>query len=168
SKTSIFPTNGGGGLKSFSGPVNSGDLVLLNLYFTANGQVEMLALDQNTEAQASETFSTEGATYFAGSPNAAANAQGFFTGLMTEWYHAKPYYGDESQVTYSDNSFNLSSAWMWMDEWQPPNGPTQFASSIQVTYLSNPTQLQSFSSNGATEYSSAYQFITGSIINQMT
>jgi uncharacterized repeat protein (TIGR02543 family) len=55
-----------------------------------------------------------------------------------------------------------------MDEWQPPNGPTQFRSYVQVTYLSNPTQLQSFSSNGATEFSSSYEFITGSIGTQMT
>ncbi|MGI0085311.1 MAG: hypothetical protein ACREBQ_09540 [Nitrososphaerales archaeon] len=30
---SIFPTNGGGGVASFSGAVNQGDTVLLNLYF---------------------------------------------------------------------------------------------------------------------------------------
>jgi hypothetical protein len=78
SGNSIFPSNGGGGLSSFSGPVNQGDTVLLNLSFTATGQVEMLASDQNTGAQAYETYSAQGATYFAGTPSAAVNAQGFF------------------------------------------------------------------------------------------
>ena len=38
----------------------------------------------------------------------------------------------------------------------------------QVTYSSNPTQLQSLASHGATEYSNANEFITGSIVQQMT
>ena len=42
--TSIDPTNGGGGLEHFSGTVNSGDLVLLNLYFKS-GVVYMYAKD---------------------------------------------------------------------------------------------------------------------------
>jgi hypothetical protein len=163
---SIYPTNGGGGLESFSGTINSGDLVTLELYFN-NGIVYMSAKDLNTGAVANANYTDSHTTEFLGL-SSPSNGHGFFSGLMTEWYHVNPYYGDEAEVTYSDNSFNLSSAWMWMDEWQPPNGPTQFYSYIKVTYLSNPTQLQSLSSNGTTEFSNTYQFITGSIVNQMT
>jgi hypothetical protein len=168
SGNSILPTNGGGGLLSFSGPVNQGDSVALNLYFTNSGQVVMLAKDQNTGAYASETYSAEGATFFEGSPYSTANSNGFFTGLMTEWYHSSPYYSNEQKVTYS-SSFALSSAWMWIDEFSCSgiscsNTTALFSDSTTspISY-SNPTQLQEFSSNGATEYSDAYEFITGSL-----
>jgi hypothetical protein len=164
---SIYPTNGGGGLESFSGPVNSGDLVALELYFT-NGTVYMYAQDLNTEAFSQVTFSDNQTTEFIGLSSSWVNSNGFFTGLMTEWYHVNLYNGDEYPVTYSDNTFGLSSAWIWMDEWQPPNGSTQYIDGTQVAYLSNPTQLQYFSYKGANEFSSAYEFITGSIGTQLT
>jgi uncharacterized repeat protein (TIGR02543 family) len=153
----VSPSGGGGGLKAFS-PVNSGDLVLLYLYFN-NGIVYMYAKDWNTSAVSYVTYPDSHTTEFVGGLGSQ-----FFTGLMTEWYHVSPYYGDESTVNYTDSGFALSSGWMWMDEWQPPNGPTQCPlNPTQVTYSSNPTQLQYFYSNGATEYSSAYQFTTGSM-----
>jgi hypothetical protein len=155
----IFPTQGGGGLLSFSGPVNQGDTVLLNLYFTSTGQVEMVASDQSTGATASEVYSAQAATDFVG---AFSNPNGFFTGLMTEWYHNESYYGSEQQVVYSDYGSSISSAWMSIDEWDPQTGQTLFADTTPspVTY-SNPTLLQPFSSHNATEASDAYEFITG-------
>ncbi len=168
---SIYPTNGGGGLKPFSGTVNSGDLVLLNLYFNS-GNVYMFAKDWNTGASAYVTYADSQTSSFSGSLSSPSN-NGLFSGLMTEWWHVNPYTGDETQVTYSDYSLGLSSAWMWMDETAPSNpswsGAWSTSTAGPVTYSSsNPTQLQSLSSHGATEYSSAYQFITGSIVQQMT
>jgi hypothetical protein len=61
---SIDPASGGG-LSSFSGTVNEGDTVLLNLYFSG-GNVVMLAYDYNTGASAEQTFSQEGSSYFVG------------------------------------------------------------------------------------------------------
>jgi hypothetical protein len=165
SGNSIFPAGGGGGLSPFSRSVNQGDTVLLSLYFSSNGQVEMLALDQNTEAQAGETYSAKGATYFVGTLLTPANSQGFFTGLMTEWYHTDQYYGNEQKVVYSAYGFSISSAWMWIDEFNAQNKSQMLffdQTSSPVSY-SNPTQMQKFSSHGATEYSDAYQFITGSL-----
>ncbi len=167
---SIFPTVCCTGLLTFSGPVNQGDSVALNLYFTNSSQVVMLALDQNTGASASETYSAEGATYFAGSPSSTANSNGFFTGLMTEWYHPAAYYGNERKVTYS-SSLALSSAWMWIDEYSPPCcSNTQFfdSTSSPVSYASNPNQLQEFTSNGATEYGDAFEFVTGQLYYALT
>jgi hypothetical protein len=88
---------------------------------------------------------------------------------MTEWYHANPYSGDETKVTYSSN-FGLSSAWMWMDEYNPYNlgwsgnwTVYDWSGVLPTYYFLTPTQLQSFSSHGTTEISNAYEFITGSL-----
>ena len=165
--SSVFPLNGGGGLQEFSGVVSQGDVVVLNLYFSSTGRVVMLAQDKNSGAYASETYSGEGATYFVGSSSSTANPNGFFTGLMTEWYHPSPYYGNEAGVTYS-SSFALASAWMWVDEFGCPDASCSTQTVIFSDYTpspvsySNPTQLQVLSSHGATEYSNAYTFITGS------
>ncbi len=164
SGNSIFPIVCCGGLLSFSGPVNEGDVVALNLYFTSSGQVVFLAKDYNTGAYASETYSAEGATYFTGLDQ-TANSYGFFTGLMTEWYHPSAYYGGEQEVTYS-STFALSSAYMWMDEFESngqTNGTLLFSAGSGLLSYSDPTQLQAFSSNGATEYSDAYEFLTGAL-----
>jgi len=167
---SVFPSAGGGGLLTFSGPVNDGDTVTLNLYLTNSSSVTMLAVDQNTGASASESYSAEGATEFVGLPSSPGNSNGFFTGLMTEWYHPSPYYGDEQSVSYS-SSIALSSAWMWIDEYSPPCcSNEQFSASTPspVSYTSDPTLLQPFTSNGATEYSDAYQFVTGTTASQIS
>ncbi|HME19142.1 MAG TPA: hypothetical protein VKF15_05370, partial [Nitrososphaerales archaeon] len=170
---SIFPLFGGG-LGNFSGTVNQGDTVALNLYFTNSSQVVMLAKDQNTGAFASREFSAEGATYFVGSPFGFSDSNGFFTGLMTEWYHPGAYYGDEQKVTYSTD-FALSSAWMWIDEFECSGTACSIMTSLfssstpSPVQYSNPSQLQTFSSNGAHESGDAYEFVTGAIsIGRMT
>jgi hypothetical protein len=166
---SIFPVTGGGGLLVFSGTVNQGDSVSLNLYFDSTSRnVVMLATDRNTGASASETYDAKGATRFVGNPSGTANSNGFFTGLMTEWYHPSEYLGDEQKVTYV-SGFALNSAWMWIDEFSCSNSnctttTLQFASATNGPVLYTiPNQLVSFSSNGANEYSNAYSFITGSL-----
>jgi hypothetical protein len=164
---SIFPTDGDGGIAAFSGPVNDGDVVTLNLYFSNSSQtVVMLADDTNTGASASEVFSNMGATYFTGLPDAVANSNGYFTGLMTEWYHGVPYYANEAEVIFSNPSYALSSAWMWMDEFDANNFQGIFSAntSAPVSYT-DPSKLQEFSFNGTTEYSDAYEFVTGALTN---
>lgn len=157
---SVYPTSGGGGIESFSAPVYSGDLISLSIY-SNSGVVYMTAYDWNTTAVAYVFYSNSGTTDFVGG---MSNGNGFFSGLMTEWYHVNPYYGDEDVVNYTENNTPLSSGWMWMDEWQPPNkNSILFNPEESVTFSSNPTQLQRYSSNGATIYGSAYQFTTGSI-----
>jgi len=169
SGSSIFPSNGGGGLLTLSGPVNQGDSVLLSLYFTGNGLVVMRVLDWNTGASAKETYQAEGATYFAGSQYSASNSKGFFTGLMTEEYHTAPYYGNEAPVRYTNPHFALLSAWMWIDEFMCLNTSCSLTNVLfqgstngPVTY-SNPSQLQGYSLDGATEYSDAYGLVTGNL-----
>jgi parallel beta-helix repeat protein len=154
----IFPTSGAG-LKNFSGPVNDGDNVLLSLYFSS-GNVVMYAFDWTTGASATSTYTAVGASYFQGQSGSSSGAHGFFTGLMTEWWHPNAYYGGEAQVVYKDTAFALSSGWFWADEWVPPNGPIEFSNDEYILF-SIPTQLQYFSTNGASEAASGYLFITG-------
>ncbi len=165
---SIFPADGSGGLLNFSAPVNANDSVNLALSFSG-GNVTMTGFDWATKASASESFSAEGATYFTGDPSSPSNAEGYFTGLMTEQYHADPYYGNMQEVTYSESSFAFSSAWMWIDEYNSVSGITLFSDqTISPVSYASATQLQSFSSNGATEYSDAYGFITGLLTGTTT
>jgi hypothetical protein len=163
---SVFPAGGGGGLLGFSGPVNPGDSVSIQLHF-ASGQVVMLASDRNTGANASVSYSSEGASSFVGLPGNTANYNGYFSGLMTEWYHASLYTGDEQKVIYNSSS-PVSSAWMWIDEFGCTNSNCTTRSSVFFHYTpvpvkyTDPTFLVAFSAGGATEFSDAYAFITGS------
>jgi hypothetical protein len=164
---SIFPANGQGGLVAFSGPVNDGDVILLNLNFSSSSHsVVMLAEDMITGATASETYPSEGATYFVGLPFSFANQNGFFTGLMTEWYHGVPYYANEGEVIYYNHAYALSSGWMWMDEFNAQTFQEVFSAntSTPISYT-NATKLQEFEFNGTTEYSDAYEFVTGALTN---
>ena len=167
SGNSIFPTSGHGGVQAFSGPVNAGDIILLDLYFSSSSQnVTMLAEDMNTRATVTQSYSSMGATYFVGLPDSVSDHNGFFTGLMTEWYHGLPYYANEAEVIYSDHAYQLSSAWMWMDEFNARTFQSIFSAntSAPVSY-SNPGKFQEFTFNGTTEYSDAYELITGSLVN---
>ena len=165
---SVFPTNGKGGLLVFTGQVNQGDTVLLNLYFSATYGVVMHAEDENTGAYASETYSAEGATSFLGNSSSVTNSNGFFTGLMTEWYHPDAYLSNEQEANYS-SSFALSSAWMWIDEFECSGTSCSnitdlfSASTSSPVSFADPTQLQEFFTHGATEFSDAYEFITGAV-----
>lgn len=166
---SVFP-RGGAGLSPFTGPVYSDDSILLDLNFSS-GNVIMQAQDWNTGATAQATYGASGATYFSGLTT-PANSNGFFTGLMTEWYHADPYLGGEAAVTYSNYNSSLSSAFMWMDEYDPSNlswtGSWSAYTPAPVQYSPDLYQLQTFSSHGATECSNAYELITGSSIHDVS
>jgi hypothetical protein len=158
---SIFPSNGGGGLQAFSGAVNNGDTVLLSMYFSPALGVVMSAKDYNTGASASQTYSSEGASEFIGLTS-SSNSNGFFTGLMTEWYHASAYYSNEAKVVYSNSTFGLSGGIMWADEFTVPNLQPLFGQELTYTFQ-EPLLAQGFSSNGVTAYANAYVFVTGTM-----
>ncbi|HUI00428.1 MAG TPA: hypothetical protein VLX56_02220 [Nitrososphaerales archaeon] len=161
---SVFPSNGGAGLVGFSKAVHSGDNVLLSLTFSA-GTAQMLAQDWNTGATAKATFSSEGATTFVGTDSNPSNSNGYFSGLMTEWYHVVPFSGNVGKVTYTDSGFALSSAWMWIDEFDTstPNSPLFINQTQGPVQFTTTDQIFPFASHGITMYGSAHQFITGQI-----
>lgn len=142
--------------------MNSGDRVLLSLTFTGT-TVQMLAQDWNTGATAMTTFSSEGSSSFVGLPTYGANSDGFFSGIMTEWYHATVYTGNEGEVTYTNNAVAISSAWMWIDEFDSAASDMPiFVNQTQTPVsFANQGQFYSFAAGGATIYGSAHQFITG-------
>lgn len=164
---SIFPADGQGGVEAFSGPVKAGDIILLDLYFSnATNSVVMLADDTNTGASASETYPSMDGTYFVGLPGFVANSNGYFTGLMTEWYHGLPYFTNENSVVYFNPRSDLTSAWMWMDEFDANNNATVFASNTTSPIsFTDPSALQEFSFNGTTEFADAFEFVTGALSN---
>jgi len=158
---SIFPSSGSGGLIDFTGNVYPGDLVWLSLYFTQDDQeVVMRAQDLNTGAYASETFGAEGADQFVGLTNGKANAEGFFTGLMTEECHVNPYYGSQEEVVYSEEGFQLTSAWLWADEFNLQTKSTVFTACTQSP-IPLSSKLYAFESNGALALANSTTFITG-------
>jgi len=162
SDTPVYPPIGGSGLENFSATVNSGDSVLLSLTFTGS-TVQMLARDWNTGATAQTNYSSFGSTSFVGSPRGPSNFQGYFTGLMTEWYHVAPYSGNEGGVTYTNNAVALSSAWMWIEEFDTGSsgaGPNLFHNETLTTFA-NDRQVYPFYADGATMYVSAHRFTTG-------
>ena len=156
---SVYPSGGGGGLGNFSDMVNNGDLVLLELSFS-NGQVFFHAHDWNTGAEADQSFPAFGSKFVGLRFSSGAN--GFFSGLMTEWYHEDPYYGSEVGVTYSNSTTPLNSATLWVDEFNANTSTTLFGSSHTYAF-SSPDQLRPFSLEGATENADAYIFVTGSL-----
>ncbi len=158
---SAYPASGSG-LGTFSKAVHSGDSMLLSLTFIGTA-VQMLAQDWQTGAVAKTSFSSEGASSFVGNPSNPSSNQGYFTGIMTEWYHVGEYTGSEGKVTYTNTAVALNSAWLWADEFQAGStGGDVFSNRTQtpVTFT-NAQQLYPFVSNGAAVYGSAHQIITG-------
>lgn len=157
-RTEIYPKGGGAILVSIS--VNQGDSVQLELYFSG-GNVVMYVRDWNTGASASENYTAEDATFFEGNTSGKANGHGFFTGLMTEECHPSAYYGGEQFVTYSNSLISLSSARLWIDEYNKTTNQTFFNACSPLIVFDNYHQLHEFSANGTTEYADAYVFSTG-------
>jgi hypothetical protein len=156
----VDPTKGAG-LGAFSGVVNSGDTVLLSLNFS-RGSVVMRAQDWNTGAAAQTSYSGEGALAFVGDAFAPVSSHGFFTGLMTEWYHSAAYTANEGQVAYTNANVALTSAWMWIDEFDTSTtAPALFDNQTKSPVTISDDQVYPFAAEGATMYISAHRFVTG-------
>ena len=161
--TSIYPTGGGTGLLTLSGPVNEGDIVLLNLYFK-NNSVVFLVKDWNTGATGSTTFPAYGADKFVGNPY-STSTDGFFTGLMTEWYSTDSSFPIQQPVTYSPYGAITSPAWLWADEFycsQPCYQKSGITSNVSSTYYypTSPHYL-TLSPGSTVEYTDDAVFVTG-------
>ena len=139
----------------FSGAVNPNDTVELSLSFKDDAVVAS-ARDLNTGASASANYPAYGATSFAGSQaqQSPSATRGYFTGLMTEWYHVSPNYtGPEQEVTYSGTT-TITSATLGVTEWNfTTSAPVPVFSSaandgIPIDFGKQPNQLQQFTLDG--------------------
>ncbi|MEM3857085.1 MAG: hypothetical protein QXI37_01100, partial [Thermoprotei archaeon] len=162
--TPIFPS-GQGGVADFNGAVNNGDEVLVRLVLNrSTGKVYMSARDLQTGASAAVSYSSFGASTFVGSPYYKSNSKGFFTGLMTEWYHVSPFYGAEHEAVYSEGPGHLSSGWLWVLEFNVSSDQLLFYDQTPFPLIFNPpSDLHEISDDGATEYANATTLVTGAI-----
>jgi len=140
--------------------VNSGDTVGLSLSFqTGTGMVMMYAEDYNTGANSSHSYTAGGGTIFTGSSNARNTRTP--TSLMTEWYHPSPSETSMKQVTYLESSTPVSSAWICIGEYVPPNPNSLVYNQCTGSALTLTSQMQQYSYHGLNTYASQFGFQTG-------
>lgn len=150
------------GGRSVSGPiiipmiVVPGDTVNLTLRFSGSNVV-MSASDPARSMNQSTAYSAEGASNFTG-----GISSGWFTGVMTEWYHAQAYYGGEQPVTYNASTpisdHGTATVTLGIDEYAQSGGT--------VFYETDPVEITCpcsypFSYEGATVEVGPTNFTTG-------
>ncbi len=156
--TSIYPSLASG-MEVVATNVVQGDVVLLSLFFH-DQLVAMSVHNWRTNSTYTRSYDAFGSALFIGLPRIYSQ-HGFFTGLMTEEYHASPYFGPEQTEIYS-SAIALSSALMWMDEYNALNHKLVFNYSTSLISYNNPSEYHYLSGSGTGEASNGYFFITGS------
>jgi hypothetical protein len=158
----------------FTGLVNSGDVIEITLSINSN-RVLASALDLNTSATDSTSYPARSATTFVGSqaqksqPRFSFATQGYFSGLMTEWYHVTSNYTgtDERSVVYSESTAGISSGTLGVGEWNfTTNTPTSVFSAVAnngnpIDFTAKPDNLQTLTLVGFTLSADSYEFETG-------
>ena len=157
----------------FSGTVRQNDIVELSINFTG-GKVVLSGRDLNTSAVASTNFPANRANTFVGLQEQQSRSrfsfatQGYFTGLMTEWYHVRPTgEGPGIEAKYTKTGTPISSATLAIGEWNFTGAnPTSVFSGVAnngypVDFSGAPNQLQQFSYNGLVASADAFEFVTG-------
>src|SRR6266571_3139198 len=137
--------------------VNQGDTVRLSLSFSGSSVV-MGALDYNTGASSSHSYTAGGGSIFKGSSSSRATRTP--TSLMTEWYHASPSETSMKQVTYSEPNAPISSAWICIGEYAPSN-PNSVVFGQCSSELLLGSQTQQYSYHGLNAYANQNMFQTG-------
>jgi hypothetical protein len=165
---SVFPLSGGTLPTTFM--ANDGDVVLLRLNMTGDGQVSMTAFDWNTSASGFAQYNAHGASQFLGYRDKVTP---YPTSLLTEWYHVLPYFCSDRPVVYSNDATPLSAAWMSIDEWNLTGTSTSqyfnssvageccvFSTGNQAVSFQPPSVFRSLSENGTTIYADSTEFVT--------
>ena len=144
-------------LRNVPDNVNANDTVGLSLSFSA-GNVLMSALDYNTGASSLHSYPAAGGSRFVGSSGFSGTRTP--TSLMTEWYHPDPNWTRMKQVSYSENTVSVSSAWACISEYVPPNPSSSvYSSCSSQLFIGNSPQPYSY--HGLVTYTSQNQFLTG-------
>ncbi|QGA53281.1 hypothetical protein GFS03_01060 [Sulfolobus sp. E5-1-F] len=145
-------------LLNFNGNVNSGDEIMLEIEIS-NGNIVLSAYDNTTGSKAIATVNANGASNIVTDLNFL---HGYITGLMTEWYHLRAYFGGELGVVYRlqhlATSFTLGVNEIYL------TSPPQSIASNEIAYsvLNNYT-FYNLSYIEAYTASNGYYFITGNL-----
>jgi hypothetical protein len=159
---------------AFTGTVNSGDTVELSLSLSGD-QVIASARDLNTSATGSTSFPAHRGSEFVGSQAQQSRArfsfatQGYFTGLMIEWYHVEANFdGDlQQKVIFSESATPIVSGTLGVGEWNfsTTNPTSVFSDTVNngnpINFGASPDQLQQFVINGYTLSADRYEFVIG-------
>jgi hypothetical protein len=165
---SVFPLSGGTLPTTFL--ADDGDIVLLSLNMTGDGEISMTAFDWNTSARGAAQYDAYGASQFLGFRDKVTP---YPTSLLTEWYHVLPYFCSDEPVVYSSDVAPLSAAWMSIDEWNLTGALTSqyfnssltgecciFSTGNQPVSFQEPSVFRSLTDNGTTIYADATEFVT--------
>ena len=106
------------------------------------GQVFLSMTDERTCAVEVATYPADGARSFVGSPT-VTNPSGFFSGLLTEWWHTRFYEGPGGTAVYSIPATSADQVTAGIDEAVPPgySGPPFTASASFDLGISTPQTL---------------------------
>lgn len=156
----VFDANGTTNNPSLSNvPDNvlANDTVNLSLYFNG-ASVVMTALDLNTRASMTQSYTAAGGSRFVGSPSVSSTTTP--TSLMTEWYHPNPNWTTMKQVIYSESTTTVVSGWACVSEYIPPNPNSGVYQGCSSQMFLTQTA-QSYSYRGVNTFSSQNSFQTG-------
>jgi len=127
---SLYPSPyGGAGVASFSGPINSGDPVLLTLAI-GGGSVSFTGSDSTTHASASQSYPSEGGMQFGG--GMPPQNPGYFTGAMTECYTDSATSTALSNVTFTNEAGSQTQAGVLVEEINFSWGRLPYLPSVQL------------------------------------
>lgn len=163
---SIYPALfGGAGVAPFSGPINTGDPVLLSMTL-GKTVVDLTGIDLSTGATANAFPQREGTSHFG--DGVPSQNGGYFTGLMTECYRDNPNDVRLSDVTYQDWGTPQPGASVFVDELDFSWGKKPYLPTSELP--ANRTAMENFSGPslisqhvyGVAILYNATTFITGS------
>jgi hypothetical protein len=116
----------------------------------------MQVQDSETCVRIADTYSAFGATEF----QSSGTTNGYFSGVMTEWWHAVPYHGPTGNATFTIPGASSPSAEIGVDEIPPSSEPQNAFQSVTDVTLGDPSP-QSGSYMGATAVVNGSSFETG-------
>lgn len=174
--TVIYPSPNRGGNISMSGPIYNGDKVMLQMSFNGSNMT-MHVRDWDTNATGKLVLNAIGDDHFVGTPESncirvcdwfTTDPNGFFTGLMTEWYHLDLYHALGKETSYSPVGYAPSgNVIVWAGEFCLTEcGYSQYAYSYQslsyyytnLYFYRNSTQFSSSSSYSFSSHNATAQF----------
>jgi hypothetical protein len=127
---SLYPSAyGGAGVTSFSGPVNTGDAVVLSLSIT-DGSVNFTGSDSTTHASASQSYPSQGTSQFGG--GMPPQIPGYFTGVMAECYRDSSLSTSLNGVAFADEGGSQSEAGVLVEEIDFSAGRLPYLPSLQL------------------------------------